>query len=208
VSDVVKDYSHTVLWRLADKIPREHLNASFASLRAKAEKDFRNEGWQGAIRYQRSVDVRYRGQGYELPIPFTTNLIRDFRREHQRRYGYNYPARELELVTLRLRAIVKSPRPIHTYEGRAVHPSRAQLGSGDGKKFSVADRMPRHTQVFFDGKKLPTSIRTRDSLQTGRMYSSPAVVCEYSATTIVPPRTRFRIDKAGNLLIETQAPRR
>ena len=177
-------------------------------MRGKAEQDFRNEGWQGAVRYQRSVDVRYRGQGYELPIPFTTNLIRDFRREHQRRYGYNYPARELELVTLRLRAIVKSPRPIHAYEGTAVLPSRAQLGSGDGKKFSVADRMPRHTQVFFDGKKLATAIHTRDSLQTGRMHSGPAVISEYSATTIVPPRTRFRIDKAGNLLIETQAPRR
>ena len=148
MSDVVKDYSHTVLWRLADKFPRERLKEEFASLRATAEQDFRNEGWQGAVRYQRSVDVRYRGQGYELPISFTTNLIRDFRREHERRYGYNYSARELELVTLRLRAIVKSPQPIHAYEGTAVLPSRAQLGSGDGKKFSVADRMPRHTQVF------------------------------------------------------------
>jgi N-methylhydantoinase A len=205
MSDVVKDYSHTVLWRLAEKFPRERVNARFAVLRSKAEQDFRSEGWQGAIRYQRSVDVRYRGQGYELPIPFTTNLIRDFRREHQRRYGYNYPARELELVTLRLRAIVKSPRPIRAYEGTAVLPSRAQLGSGDGKKFSVADRRSRHTQVFFDGKKMATAIHARESLQTGRMYSGPAVICEYSATTIVPPRTSFWVDKAGNLLIKTRA---
>src|SRR4029077_5233869 len=154
MSDVVKDYSHTVLWGLAEKLPHERLKEEFAALRGKAEQDFRNEGWQGAVRYQRSVDVRYRGQGYELQIPFTGNLIHDFRHEHQRRYGYNYPARELELVTLRLRAIVTSPLPIHAYQGRAVLPSRAQLGSGDGKKFSVTDRIPRHTQVFFDGKKL------------------------------------------------------
>jgi N-methylhydantoinase A len=205
MSDVVKDYSRTVLWRTSEKLPRERLKKEFAALRGKAEENFRSEAWQGAVRYQRSVDVRYRGQGYELPIPFTTNLIPDFRREHQRRYGYNYPARVLELVTLRLRAIVKSPRPIHAYEGTAVLPSRAQLGSGDGKKFSVAGRMPRHTQVFFDGKKLATAIHTRDLLQTGRTHSGPAVISEYSATTIVPPRTRFRIDKAGNLLIETQA---
>ena len=37
-----------------------------------------------------------------------SHLIRDFRSEHQRRYGYNYPARDVELVTLRLRATIKS----------------------------------------------------------------------------------------------------
>ena len=39
-----------------------------------------------------------------------SNLIRDFREEHQRRYGYNYPDRDVELVTLRLRSVIKSPK--------------------------------------------------------------------------------------------------
>ena len=34
------------------------------------------------------MDVRYRGQGYELNVPYTRNVLRDFRSEHQRRYGY------------------------------------------------------------------------------------------------------------------------
>ncbi len=110
VSDVVKDYSRTVLWRVAEKIPMAALDREFAMLRSRAERDFRTEKWKGAIRYQRSVDVRYQGQGYELNVPYTRNLIRDFRNEHQRRYGYSYPAREVELVTLRLRATVKSPQ--------------------------------------------------------------------------------------------------
>ena len=69
VSDVVKDYSRTVLWRVADKLPIERLEREFAALRRRAEKDFRDEEWTGAINHQRSVDVRYQGQGYELNVP-------------------------------------------------------------------------------------------------------------------------------------------
>ena len=88
VSDVVKDYSRTVLWRVAEKVPIEQLEGEFAELRRRAETDFRDEKWKGTIHHQRSVDVRYRGQGYELNVPYTRNMLRDFRSEHQRRYGY------------------------------------------------------------------------------------------------------------------------
>src|ERR1039458_2085220 len=107
-SDVVKDYSRTVLWRASGKVPTEQLNREFAALGKNAAKDFREEHWQGSPRYQRSVDLRYRGQGYELNIPLTKNLLRDFEEEHHRRYGYSHPNREVELVTLRLRAVLKS----------------------------------------------------------------------------------------------------
>src|SRR5450755_3286099 len=105
-SDVVKDYSRTVLWRISGKVPHPKLNQEFAALDKNAAKDFRHEAWQGAPRFHRSVDIRYRGQGYELNLALTKNLLRDFEQEHRRRYGYAHPSREVELVTLRLRAIV------------------------------------------------------------------------------------------------------
>src|SRR5579862_4220036 len=113
VSDVVKDYSRTVLLRVAGErlIGRqvsERLDREFGALRRRAHADFRNEKWKGAIHHQVSVDVRYQGQGYELNVPYTPNVIRDFRAEHQRRYGYNYPSREVELIALRLRSTIKS----------------------------------------------------------------------------------------------------
>ncbi len=161
VSDVVKDYSRTVLWRTLDELPLKRLNAEFGNLRRKAEQDFRSEGWKSSIRYQLSVDVRYRGQGYELNVPFTGKLIAAFRREHERRYGYSYPAREIELVTLRLRAIVKSPQP-----SLSRSRVRAEQSGGDREWGSV----------FFAGKKIRTATYDRDSLQPSRKYSGPAVV--------------------------------
>ncbi len=194
VSDVVKDYSRTVLWRVTGKGLPTGLAREFSALEKQAAKDFRGEAWPGKVRYTRSVDVRYRGQGYELNIPLTRNLLADFHLEHRRRYGYAHSARELELVTLRLRAFVKSPTTRLGEMGRVgtgtARPVRALPGSVSPPKASV----------LFDGKKLPTRIYSRDKLQPGKQYSGPAIITEYSATTVVPPRARFQL-AAANLIV-------
>ena len=194
VSDVVKDYSRTVLWRTLDKLPVKRLKEEFSKLQRKADEDFRTEGWSDAIRREFSVDVRYQGQGYEINVPYAGGLIAAFRREHERRYGYNYPAHEIELVTLRLRAIMKCP-PSNLGPARA----RAATRAGREKRSRVE---PEQTSVFFESKKITAATYDRDSLQPGRKYSGAAVVTEYSATTVVPPGKRFWLDRAGNLLIQ------
>ena len=195
VSDVEKDYSRTILWRVSDKLPITKLNQEFGLLEKGAATDFRSEAWQGKAHYSRSIDLRYRGQGYELNIPFTKNLLADFQREHQRRYGYVHPGREVELVTLRLRAIVKSPQQPTTDAnvGTAApgRPGRAKLGGVSSSR----------SPVSFDNKKLTTKIYSRDELRLRTKYLGPAVVTEYSATTVIPPGQRFHLDRAGNLVI-------
>jgi N-methylhydantoinase A len=188
----VKDYSRTVLWRVSSKVPTEKLNREFAALEKSATKDFRKEDWQGRLHFDRSVDVRYRGQGYELNIAFTKNLLRDFQQEHHRRYGYAHPAREVELVTLRLRATVKSTaKQDYVGTGAFARPGRAKLGSMSS---------PRST-VLFDGKKRETTIHSRDDLAPGKQYRGPAIITEYSATTVIPPGAKFHLDRAANLVI-------
>ena len=209
-SDVVKDYSRTVLWRASVKVPADQLNRELTALEEAAAKDFRHEAWPGAPGFHRSVDIRYRGQGYELNLALTKNLLRDFEQEHRRRYGYAHPSREVELVTLRLRAIVKSQQiePLTTreetagvrtarggteYVGAAVpgRPGRAKLGGISGLK----------VPVLFDGQKVTTRIYSREDLSPGKNYRGPAIITEYSATTVIPPGKKFHIDKASNLVI-------
>jgi N-methylhydantoinase A len=189
-SDVVKDYSRTVLWRISGKVPAQQLNREFSTLEKNAAKDFRREAWQGRPLYKRSVDIRYRGQGYELNIPLTKNLLRDFHQEHHRRYGYIHPNREVELVTLRLRATVKSPTS-HVGVDAFVRPRGAKLSSTSSPE----------APVLFDGKKLGTKIYSREDLQPGKTYVGPAVITEYSATTVIPPGKRFNPDRASNLIV-------
>ena len=155
VSDVVKDYSRTVLWRVADKLPiAAGCEREFAALRRRAEKDFRDEKWKGAINHQRSVDVRYQGQGYELNVPYTRYLIRDFRSEHQRRYGYNYPDARSRTgdsspaVHHQIPANQQVDRTGHVGTGAPARPGRAKPGRV----------LPERAPVFFSGKKESAAI--------------------------------------------------
>ena len=197
-SDVVKDYSRTVLWRVSGEIPHAKLNREFAALEKAAANDFRSEGWQGTPHYRRSCDLRYRGQGYELNIPLTKNLSHDFEREHQRRYGYAHRGREVEIVTLRLRATLKSSTD-HVGTAALVSLSRAE--SWDPGRAKPGRLSTTRSTVLFDGKKLSSLIYSRNDLQPGKNYSGPAIITEYSATTVVPPGKRFHLDRAGNLLV-------
>jgi N-methylhydantoinase A len=207
-SDVVKDYSRTVLWRVSGKLPAGQLDREFSTLQKQAKKDFQEEAWQGTALYQRSVDLRYRGQGYELNLLFTKDLLEKFEKEHHRRYGYAHPTREVELVTLRLRATLPttaSAETAHVAETAQVGtgtlvslprakprgPGRAKLGSLSSPK----------APVLFESKKLNTAIYSRDTLKPGKTYRGPAIITEYSATTVIPPHKRFHLDPASNLII-------
>ncbi|HWY23083.1 MAG TPA: hydantoinase/oxoprolinase family protein [Candidatus Acidoferrum sp.] len=206
VSDVVKDYSRTVLWRVSGKLPAAQLDREFSALQKQAAKDFHEEAWQGRVHYHRSVDIRYRGQGYELNLPCTRNLQKEFEQEHKRRYGYAHPSRGLELVTLRLRAMVKSP-PLRATDAGTGHVGTAALVSlsrakpRDLGRAKLGSLSSPKGPVLFDGKKLSTAIYSREGLKPSKTYLGPAVVTEYSATTVIPPGGRFRLDRSGSLVI-------
>ena len=187
MSDVVKDHSRTVLWRSQGDLPLVKLNAEFAKLERAATSEFRSERWTGAIRHERSVDVRYRGQGYELNVPFTQTLLNAFHDEHLRRYGYSHPDRDVELVTLRLQSKLRSP----------AGASRMNIPAT-----RVAHSQPSSRQVVFNRHARSTAVYAREQLRPGRKLRGPAVVTEYSATTVIPPGTFFYLDAAKNLIVE------
>jgi N-methylhydantoinase A len=56
----------------------------------------------------------------------------------------------------------------------------------------------------FSGKKSVAAIHSRDSLKVGKNYAGPAIITEYSATTVVPAGKRFWLDGVNNLVIEAQ----
>ncbi len=186
-SDVVKDYSRTILWSVSRAVPHAKLNQDFAVLERMARKDFSGEQWDGAARFVRTIDLRYRGQGYELNLPFSKNVLRDFEAEHQRRYGYTHANREIEIVTLRLRAMIPSAR---------LRSQRAR-GNARRKKSAVSDAFTE-----FDDQKLKAKVFEREGLTVDKSYRGPAIVTEYSSTTVIPPGKQFGVDGALNLIID------
>jgi N-methylhydantoinase A len=185
ISDVVKDHSRTVLLRVRE-LPIKEMERLYADLQRDLSAELDQEGWQGRAVFERSCDLRYRGQGYELNLPFSRDLLQRFHTEHHRRYGYSSPEREVEIVTVRLRGRVASPERLANLK-IAGRPGALRETSG---------------QVWFSGKRYKTAILPRESLKQGKAYRGPTVVTEYSATTVIPPGLRFHVDKAGSLVIE------
>jgi N-methylhydantoinase A len=199
VSDVVKDYSRTVLWRLAGKVPQRELQSEFRKLEQAAGKQFRAERWRGALHHERSLDLRYRGQGYELNIPAGSGIRERFHAEHQRRYGYHHAGREIELVTLRLRARMAAPQ---------LNIGRTTAAGRTSGRVAVAERAgAERSPVIFAGRALATPVYERSELRPRKVLKGPAVVTEYSATTVIPAGKKFWVDKAENLLIDIGAKR-
>ena len=184
ISDVVKDHSRTVLLRVKE-LPLKRLDAIYSDLQKNISTELKKEDWKGRVVFERSCDLRYRGQGYELNLPFGRNLLESFHIEHKRRYGYSSPGREIEIVTLRLRGRLPSPEKLSSINMEVRDQKRAE----------------GVTATVFGGKILKTQVITRSNLTPGRRYRGPAIITEYSATTVVPPGFIYQADKAHNLLV-------
>ena len=226
MSDVVRDYSRTVMIELTaqDEVPAEvsfasfarpsrtlRLTASdhkasakvaeklsgldqmrsflepyFAELETKAAAEFHREGLTGVA--ARSVDLRYAGQGYELNIPFAATMLNDFHAAHRKRYGHADETRGVEAVNVRLRMIARSEQ---------IKFPRSQRGP------SKCDQaITKQKKVMFEGEWIHTPILQRDLLIPGNEFAGPAIVHEYSATTVVPPGCTVGVDEYSNLVIK------
>ncbi|MGC2110551.1 MAG: hydantoinase/oxoprolinase family protein [Candidatus Korobacteraceae bacterium] len=183
-SDIVKDYSRTVVLSMRSKPTISVFRKHYASLEQQAIQEFREEGWGGKIQMERSADLRYRGQGFEINVPLSPSFLTDFHHAHQFRYGYSHPEREVEVVTLRLRARIKTAK------------MPATNLTGDSRRKAAEKR-----EIWLAGILTRAAIYDRAALVQGRRYRGPAIITEYSATTIVPRTMKFYIDRAGNLLL-------
>jgi N-methylhydantoinase A len=182
LSDVVRDSSRTVMMAPDDR----RLEAAFRDLEKRANRQMRDEGWKGVG--FRSVDVRYVGQGYELNLPWGPGLLSRFHEAHRKRYGYADPARPAEVVNVRLRMVAPT--------GSVPLRQRASVGK-DARKAMVKKR-----RAWFAGRRVNVPVYNRDLLQPGNRFAGPALVVEYSATTVVIPGCEARVDGWGNLIIE------
>jgi N-methylhydantoinase A len=197
ISDVIKDHSRTVLLRIVSdekqkasmskgKALSAQLDPVFAELTRKIAAELKKEDWQGRAVFEPSCDIRYRGQGYELNLPYSPDVLQRFHAEHKRRYGYSSPEKDTEIVTVRMRGRVSSPEKLSRLRILEEH--------GTLKAAKAA--------VYSGGKRHQAQLLPRHSIRRGTRYRGPAVITEYSATTVVPHGMAYHKDRAGNLIIE------
>jgi len=60
----------------------------------------------------------------------------------------------------------------------------------------------KKTQIYFSEEPQDAWVYARDLLRAGERFAGPAIITEYSATTVVPPPDSVFVDEYGNLIIE------
>ena len=202
--DVRNDYVQTVVARHLDLDPA-HVQSVFGDLEARARTALDGEGFgRDEQRMQRTADLRYVGQAFEVRVPVTEGeldgaaaeeVAQVFHAAHRQLYGYDFatdPRQAVEWVNLRVSGIGPIRRPdLVELEPRDGGTDRAVTGS---------------RRVFFDDW-LDTPTYDRLGLAPGDVVSGPAVIEEFGSTVPVHPGFAAEVDRFGNLLL-TKEPTR
>jgi N-methylhydantoinase A len=192
MSDVIKDYSQTIM------LPEEEVNPAvletlFAPLENRGQEELQAEGFSAErIRLEHYLDMRYRGQAFEIVVPLDRDFRESFHRLHERLYGYCNRDKAVEVVNLRLRAVCTPEKP----DFPRLPPA--------GRKI-LDEALLGENRVYFDRDPLPTKIIARDKLGYGNIFRGPAIVVEYSSTIVVPPFATAEVDAFGNILLTLDA---
>jgi N-methylhydantoinase A len=203
LGDVVKDYARTLMVKTAELDLRQ-IEADFKKLEQSATRDLAVEGFKGKrVSMVRIAAMRYIGQSFEIDVPWTRDFDAHFHRAHQQRYGYADPSRPTEVVSARVRATGITDKPSMrrfrtgpatrrarpTHYAPAVMPDAADHGTGT--------RMPRAVK---------TPIYDRAELAPGATVRGPAIILEYSSTTLIPSGWVARLDPWLSMILKSVHP--
>ncbi len=205
-TDVLHDYVRSEL-SLLDAVDPTRANQVFAEMRQTAMRELDDEGLNhDDAAFERELDLRYAGQGYELRVPLVgtpeelvskdilTAMRARFDEEHRRIHGHAATENAVELVSYRMRVRVGVPKYVQTIAEQAspTEPSdRAIKG--------------RRTVNFTGEEAIDTPIFDRHQLSVATHLSGPAIIEQFDATTVVPPGWSATVDRASNLVLTAEA---
>ncbi|GGC50493.1 methylhydantoinase [Siccirubricoccus deserti] len=174
-SDLVQDIARS---RVLPAVPASlgEIGALLGALRAEADARLAQDGVAAAARLlEVAVDMRYHGQAFELLVPWgdvaapdaaaLATLVQRFHTIHRQRFSYADEAEAVELVTLRVIAIGRLPKPDAAEAPPAARP--ALKGS---------------RRVFEEGAWRDIPVWDRDALPAEDRIIGPAIIEEAFAT--------------------------
>jgi N-methylhydantoinase A/oxoprolinase/acetone carboxylase beta subunit len=154
---------------------------------------------RGAVQVKRTVEVRYAGQGHELPVPLpggrlSADSLPAIQRSHAGVYAAHYgyaepPGTALEATNWRVE-VVGATRPL-------VVPVATASGRDGGAQKGTR-------KVYFPeaGGFVECAVYDRYRLAPGTPVIGPAVIEERETTVVLLPRDRAAVDAHGNLNID------
>ena len=197
-ADVRGDFSLTQLVRV-EAANLGTLNGGCRALKERGVAWLKSEAEQQGT-FQWYADLRYAGQNFELTLELPRDtldersleaLLGAFHHRHKDYYGYDMPDRAVELVNLRLVALVARGSP----PAETVRHARG----------AVEQALVEQRQVWYPETGFTLApVYDRDRLPTPCSLEGPAIIEQMDATTVVPPKARVSNDAFGCLHMELE----
>ena len=188
-SDVKRDYSRTLYADLGAIDPAQvddvvsEMESDGAAMLARAGLS------PEACTMQRSADLRYPRQAYELTVPFEggevtraslDRLMATFHQRHEQTYGHANPSEPVQMVNLRVTAIGRMPT---VRIRQAAQPARSDV---------------RQRPAWFpQAGTVMAAVHGRDELAPGATITGPCIVDALDCTAVIPPGWAGRVDADG-----------
>ncbi|MFZ2503303.1 MAG: hydantoinase/oxoprolinase family protein [Nocardioides sp.] len=216
--DVKNDYVQTHVAK-HEALPYDDVSAIYAALTDRARAALDKEGFPAASHsYQRTADLRYAGQAYEVRVPVPDGPLDEasagqvadaFHAAHRQLYGYDFRGddrQHVEWVNLRVSGIGPITRPALRKLPAGEQP--INWTATDAAEAPARDEDPRRgtRQVCFDAAAghLTTAVLWRPDLRAGDSFTGPVIVEEFGSTVPVHPGFVGHVDTYGNLVITRQ----
>ena len=178
------------------------LNTDLGAMETALARQFGEEGIDASdTRFERTADMRYVGQGYELRIELPQTALDEsaveaafgrFHDAHKSDYGHSYPDTPIEIVNVRVTGIGAMPKiAAPAVNGSGERSLDAALVKTDGCYFRVDGALQSFDTPYY----------ARETLPLDETFAGPAIVLQKDTTTVVPPGSDARADANGNLFI-------
>jgi N-methylhydantoinase A len=189
-SDIVHDFAQSrILPAGPESLPE--VAAICAALREQGIRQCERDGIAAGDRVGAlAVDMRYRGQAFELLVPWgdiavdaasLADLVARFHALHEQRFSYANPRDAVEIVTLRL-----------TVTGRLAQPR------GHAAAEPATAKIAQHRAAFLDGAWRDIPVHHRDALAA--TINGPALIEEPYTTVLLGEGWSATVESGGNLV--------
>ncbi len=194
VGDRTSNFSRSEVIDL-DRDAEADVRRVFQELAGATDEWFEREGIKPERRRMiYSVDMRHKGQNYELNVrvddPSEEHLLQALRKTfisiHHQLYGYSLPSDPLVAITFRAKAVGL----------REASPGASRPETSPS---AIGERETRYVQSGSQGRAVP--VHRRESFATGDDVVGPCIIEQGDSTAWIPPRWRGRVDVYGNLVL-------
>ena len=191
-SDFVRYESRTARFALDEAGAAERVRAQFAAMREDAEAAFATLGLTGGLRYTHTLEMRYVGQAFEVPIQLgedeiarldAAHLRERFNEAHHRIFEFDDSrTNRPEIVSFRL-GIASPPPAVPALGATEDAPHVAAVTLFDGGARRQARRLNRSALLDAGGGE------------------GPLLIADSTSTAYVPPGWRAHMDAHHNVIL-------